>query len=390
MIPYAKQDLDQSDIMAVVRTLQADKITQGPQIEIFERKLAQQCGARYGVSVSSGTAALHLATLALGLGPGDKVLTTPISFLATSNAALYVGASPIFCDVNQETINIEPNEIEKHLDRNVKAIYPVHFGGLPSKMDTIHHIAKKHHLFVVEDACHALGAFYSKGNSMIPIGSCVHSDMTIFSFHPVKHVTTGEGGAITTNSKKYYKKLLSLRSHGVFRSSALSKRMGPWYYSMNELGFNYRLTDIQAALGTSQLSKLTLFVKRRREIAAMYSDAFKGLPYVKTPFEPRGLRSSYHLYPLRIDFSKLKITRAALMKALLAKGIGTQVHYIPIYTQPYYRRHVVSSPCPAAERYYASALSLPIYPKMKERDVKKVIRSMSAIILANTPNDKKK
>ncbi len=390
MIPYGKQYLDQYDIRAVVRALRAEKITQGPQIELFERKLAQRCGARYAVAVSSGTAALHLATVALGLGPKDKVLTTPISFLATSNSILYVGARPVFCDVNPQTINIEPEEIEKHLTRDVKAIYPVHFGGMPCNMIAIHRIAKKHRLFVVEDACHALGAFYSKGRSMLPVGSCVHSDMAVFSFHPVKHITTGEGGAITTNSMKYYKKLLSLRSHGMYRSSALSKRIGPWYYAMKDLGFNYRLTDLQAALGISQLRKLDFFVKRRREIAARYSDAFKRLPHIKTPFEPSGYTSSYHLYPIRIDFAKLKITRASLMKALLEGGIGTQVHYIPIYTQPYYRKHVVAKPCLEAEGYYASALSLPLYPKMTDFDVKKVIRTFSRLIQKGFLHGKKK
>ncbi|MFA5167176.1 MAG: UDP-4-amino-4,6-dideoxy-N-acetyl-beta-L-altrosamine transaminase [Candidatus Omnitrophota bacterium] len=375
MIPYGKQFLDQDDLDAVIGALRSPKITQGPRVDEFEVKLARKCGSRYAVSVSSGTAALHLATLALGLMKGDEILTTPISFLATSNAVLYVGAKPVFCDIEYPTANISVSNLEKLISRpRVKAIYPVHFGGLPCDMPAIHKIARKRGLFVVEDACHALGARYKYHGSWYKIGSCAHSDMAVFSFHPVKHITTGEGGAITTNSKKYYEKLLALRSHGMFRSPALSKRIGPWYYAMKHLGFNYRLTDIQAALGVSQLKKLDRFVNRRREIAEKYNQRFKGLPCVEIPATPDGFMNAYHLYPLRIDFKKAGLTRAVLMHELQKSGVGTQVHYIPIYTQPYYRELGYRIRCPEAERYYASTLSLPIYPSMTNRDVDKVVR----------------
>lgn len=379
MIPYGKQILDQNDIDAVVRALRSEKITQGPLVDVFEAKLAKWCNARYAVAVSSGTAALHLATLALGLGKGDEILTTPISFLATSNAALYAGARPVFCDVDYATANLAVSRLENHIHRATKAIYPVHFGGLPCDMPAIYKIAKKYDLFVLEDACHALGAIYKSNGSWFKVGSCAHSDMAVFSFHPVKHITTGEGGAITTNSEKFYKKLRCLRSHGMVRSPGLSKRIGPWYYAMKDLGFNYRLTDIQAALGISQLKKLNRFVKRRREIAAAYDQAFKNLPQVVLPEEPDGFVGAYHLYPLRIDFGKIGISRATFMNELLKRKVGTQVHYIPIYTQPYYRKLGYRDHCLEAERYYTNALSLPIFPKMKNRDIQKVVRSLSDI-----------
>lgn len=381
MIPYGKQFLDQDDINSVIRALRSSKITQGPLVDEFEANLARKCGSRYAVAVSSGTAALHLATLALGLGKGDEILTPPISFLATSNAALYVGARPVFCDVDYSTANISVTNLKKLISRpRVKAIYPVHFGGLSCDMPAIHKIAKKRGLFVVEDACHALGARYKHNGVWHRVGACAHSDMAIFSFHPVKHITTGEGGAITTNSPKYYEKLLSLRSHGMVRSPTLSRRMGPWYYAMTSLGFNYRLTDIQAALGISQLKKLDRFVTRRREIAATYDRAFNDLSHVVLPLEPKGYIGAYHLYPLRLDFKKIGLSRAAFMHELLKHGVGTQVHYIPIYAQPYYRKLGYRSCCSEAERYYAAALSLPMFPKMTASDIHKVIRSVTFII----------
>ncbi|MEI7752382.1 MAG: DegT/DnrJ/EryC1/StrS family aminotransferase, partial [Candidatus Omnitrophota bacterium] len=330
-------------------------------------------------------AALHLATLALGIGKGDEILTTPISFLATSNAALYVGARPVFCDVEYSTANILVSSLKKFINRpRVKAIYPVHFGGLPCDMPAIHKMARSRGLHIIEDACHALGARYEHNGTWHKVGSCVHSDMAVFSFHPVKHITTGEGGAITTNSKKLYENLLSLRSHGIVRSLALSRRRGPWYYEMTHLGFNYRLTDIQAALGISQLKKLDRFVNRRREIALAYDQAFQELPRVVIPAESKGYRGAYHLYPLRIDFKKIGISRAMFMKELQKDGVGTQVHYIPIHTQPYYRQLGYRVCCPEAERYYAATLSLPLFPKMTDRDVNQVIRTVSATLGKST------
>jgi perosamine synthetase len=331
IIPYAKQCLDEEDIQAVVEVLKGDYLTTGPYINQFESEFALKVGAKYAVAVSSGTAALHIAYLAADLKPYDEVITTPMTFAATANAALYVGAQPVFADIDGQTYNIDVKEIESHLTPQAKAIVPVHYTGLPCEMGEICDIAKLHNLVVIEDACHALGAKYKD----TVIGDCTYSDMTVFSFHPVKHITTGEGGMITTNSESLYHKLIKLRSHGITRDSRSFKEPshGDWYYEMQDLGFNYRLTDIQAALGISQLKKLDSFVARRRQIVGQYNKAFQELP-VELPSEPEGYYSSYHLYVIRLR-KESKKTRKDLYSKLKAKGIHTQVHYLPVHTMPF-------------------------------------------------------
>lgn len=370
-IPYAKQYLDDDDIKAVVEVLQGDYLTTGPYINQFEREFAEKVGAKYAVAVSSGTAALHISYLAADLKPYDEVITTPMTFAATANAALYIGAQPVFADIDGQTYNINVKDIEPRVTPQAKAIVPVHYTGLPCEMEKIYDIAKLHNLTVIEDACHALGAKYKD----TVIGDCTYSDMTVFSFHPVKHITTGEGGMITTNSESLYQKLIRLRSHGITRDSHSFKEPshGDWYYEMQDLGFNYRLTDIQAALGISQLKKLDSFVARRRQIADQYNQAFNGLP-LELPSESAECYSSYHLYVVRID-EESKATRTDLYIKLKERGIHTQVHYLPVHTMPYYQEHFAYKwgDYPVAEDHYSRVLSLPLYPAITDDDVKYVI-----------------
>lgn len=377
-IPYAKQYLDDDDIQAVIEALKGDYLTTGPYINQFEREFALKVGAKYAVAVSSGTAALHIAYLAADINTYDEVITTPMTFAATANAALLVGAKPVFADIDGQTYNIDVKEIEPHITSHSKAIVPVHYAGLPCEMGKIYNIAKLHNLVVIEDACHALGAKYKD----TVIGDCTYSDMTVFSFHPVKHITTGEGGMITTNSESLYQKLIRLRSHGITRDSHSFKETshGDWYYEMQDLGFNYRLTDIQAALGISQLKKLDSFVARRRQIVGQYNKAFKGP--VELPSEPEGYYSSYHLYVVRVG-KENKIPRKDLYSKLKEKGIHTQVHYLPVHTMPYYQEHLGYNwgDYPMAEEHYSRALSLPLYPAMTDDDVDYVINCVKEVLL---------
>lgn len=387
-IPYGKQWLDEEDIRAVIDVLKSDWLTQGPVVNIFEKALAEYCGAKYAVAVSSGTAALHIACLAAGIEVGDEVITSPITFVASANCVLYCGGFPVFADIDIDTYNISTIEIEKKITSKTKAIIPVHFAGLPCDMEEIRKIADDHGLIIIEDACHAFGAEYKANGESFKVGSCAHSDMSVFSFHPVKHITTGEGGAILTNNPDIYERLLSLRSHGITRtnkkfvntSMAFSPDnvINPWYYEMQELGFNYRLTDMQCALGLSQLKKLDGFVARRRSISAMYTEALKNINHIKTPHEQSTKRSAFHLYALQIDFQKTGKSRAVVMNELRDMGIGTQVHYIPVHLQPYYtnRFNYKEGDYPVAEDYYKKALSLPMFPDMGDEDVIKVINSL--------------
>jgi UDP-4-amino-4,6-dideoxy-N-acetyl-beta-L-altrosamine transaminase len=396
MIPYGRQYIDDEDIQAVIEVLRSDWLTQGPKVKEFEETLAQYCGAQYAVAVSSGTAALHLAYRAAGICEGDEVITTPITFAASANAVAFCGGKPVFADIDEKTFNIDVREIERKITSGTKALLSVHFAGLPCDMQAISALAKEHGLIVIEDACHALGAKYrgqgsgvkgqekiKKNDEWIKIGSCEHSDMTLFSFHPVKHITTGEGGAILTNNKEYYEKLLKLRSHGITKDQSQFTALdgqpaGMWYYEMQELGYNYRLTDIQCALGLSQLKKLDMFVNKRRALVEIYNKSFKNLPHIEIPYEPVLCESSYHLYVLRVSFDKLGKTRKQVVEELQLKGVGTQVHYIPVHMQPYYKNiyHYREGDLPVAESYYKKALSLPLYFAMTDDDIEKVINSV--------------
>ena len=373
MIGYGHQYIDDADIEAVVSVLKSDFLTQGPFVTKFEQEICKITGAKYCVSVSNATAGLHIAVAALGLGYDAEGITTPNTFLASSNCMVYNHVKPIFADINPVSYNIDPAEIAKHITGKTKLLIPVHFAGLPCEMDRISAVAQKHNLRIIEDAAHAIGSQYADGSY---VGNCKYSDMTVFSFHPVKTITTGEGGAVTTNDEALYQKLLMLRSHGITKNeNFLTKNPGPWYYEMLSLGFNYRMTDMQAALGYSQLQKLAFFKKRRREIVAAYNKAFAGMKYLKTPTEPKEVSSCFHLYAVQIDFNALGKSRSQVMQELRDQGIGTQVHYIPVPMQPFYKETFgyKDGDYPVAEKYYEQELSLPLYPGMSDEDVDYVI-----------------
>ena len=370
-IPYGKQLIEQDDIDVVVETLKSDYLTTGPKVKEFEDALSEYCGAKYCVAVANGTAALHLASLVL-LNKGDKVLTTPNSFLATSNSILYVGAKPIFIDIAEDG-NIDLDLCEEALkqDSSIKAIYGVAFSGNMLKQEKLKYLRETYNIKILEDSAHAIGAEYNG----IKSGSCTNSDISIFSFHPVKHLTTAEGGAITTNSKTVYEKLLALRGHGMYKDSS----MEPWFYEMRDLGFNYRITDIQCALGLSQLSKLDSFIKRRFNIAKRYDEAFKETP-VKPLYTFDG-KSSYHLYVVLVDFSKLNITKVDLFNKLREKKIGIQLHYIPINKQPYYKGLGYGDEnTPNMDKYYQECFSLPMYPLLSDEEQEYVIQTTLEIL----------
>lgn len=375
LMPYGKQYIDDADIQAVVEVLKGDYITTGPKVDEFEKKFSEYVGSKYAVAVSSGTAALHLASLAAGFKAGDEVITTPMSFAATANSVLYAQARPVFADIDPNTYNIDPQQIEVKLSNRTRGIIPVHYTGLPCDLERIRDIARKQTLVVIEDACHALGARYKNST----IGDCCYSDMTVFSFHPVKHITTGEGGMITTNSEIHYRRLIALRSHGI-KNVFDDISHGPRYYEMQELGFNYRLTDLQAALGISQMDKLDFFIKRRRHIASIYNEAFADLP-LQLPASPEDAYSSYHLYVIKLS-PQAQMIRNELYFELKERGIHTQVHYIPIHTFPYYRRELGCrlGDYPVSEEHYERILSLPIYPAMTDEDIKRVIKAIREVM----------
>lgn len=375
MITYGKQWIEDDDIQAVVDVLKSNYLTQGPKIEEFEKAICDYTGAKYCVAVSNGTAALHLAVASLGIENGEGI-TTPNTFVASANCLAYDNLKPILADIESDTFNIDPKEIKNKISPKTRVIIAVDFAGQPAQMEEIYKIAKENNLHVIEDAAHAIGSVYPDGSK---VGSCKYSDLTTFSFHPVKTITTGEGGAITTNDEKLYQKLLLLRSHGITKDlSLMSENPGPWYYEMQELGFNYRMTDVQAALGISQLKKLNSFVARRREIVAKYNAAFSGQENYFVPIEQEGNFSAFHLYVLQIDFTKIGKTRKQVMLELSEKNIGTQVHYIPVHLQPYYkeRYNYKAGDFPVAEEYYKKCLSLPLYPKMTDEEVDYVIKSI--------------
>jgi UDP-4-amino-4,6-dideoxy-N-acetyl-beta-L-altrosamine transaminase len=378
-IPYAVQYIDEDDIRCVTEALRSAYLTTGPAVDKFEKKICEVTGAAYAVAVANGTAALHLASLAL-LEPGDEVLTTPNSFVATSNSVIYSGARPVFTDI-LENGNIDLARCEKILEadseKRIKAVYAVHFSGNPVDQDKLRNLREKFGVKILEDCAHSLGAVFSSGSGTpVRAGSCENSDCSILSFHPVKHVTTGEGGAITTNSAEIYHKLLMLRAHGINRTSFVNKEMAfdekgnsnPWYYEMQTLGFNYRITDFQCALGVSQLDKLDKFVAARRRTAQRYDEYFKGAANVAPLYSYNGA-SSYHLYVVKIDFKKIGLTRAEFLKKLKEKNIGAQLHYIPINRQPYYlslgygAEHNMRM-----DEYYSKCLSIPMYYSLSEEE----------------------
>jgi len=376
-LPYGRQSIDSLDVEALAEAARGDFITQGPTVAEFERALAEACGAPYAVAVSSGTAALHLAALAAGVGPGDAMVVPTMTFVASANAAVYCGATPLLIDIDPATRNLSVDKLAAALDgAPAKAVVAVHYAGLPAPMAEVARLARARGAAVIEDACHALGAQYLDGDRWHRVGECAHSDMTCFSFHPVKHITTGEGGAVTTSSEALYRRLLRLRSHGITKDPAECRASeGPWYYEMVELGWNYRITDLQCALGRSQLAKLPRFVERRREIAARYDRAFADLSTVVTPPEPPGFRSSYHLYPLWLDEQRLGRSRRAVFEALQERGIGVQVHYIPVHLHPFYKDRFGTRPgqFPEAERFYRGEISIPMYPALNDSEVSHVI-----------------
>ena len=369
-LSYGKQSIDESDIEAVVAVLRSPYLTQGPKSEEFEKSVAEYVGAKYAVAFSNGTAALHGACYAADISEGDEVITTPITFAATSNAVLYCGGTPVFTDIDERTYNIDPNEIKKKISSKTKAIMPVDFTGQPVDLDEIMKIADEHHLVVIEDGAHSLGATY-KGKK---IGSQAH--MTMFSFHPVKPITTGEGGIITTNSEAYYEKLKRFRSHGISKTPH-SIDKGDWYYEMIDLGYNYRMTELQAALGLSQLNKIDVFIERRREIAKMYSEQLTNLPGIKVPKQLNETESGWHLYSIQLDKNVIKKTRKEVFEEMRGLYIGVHVHYIPVYWHPYYQElGYKKGICSTAEYWYEQALTLPIFPGMKDKDVMEVVEAL--------------
>lgn len=386
-IPYGQHYLDSKDIDEVVRVLQSGTLTQGSEISYFEESFASYVGSKYAVALSSGTAGLCLAMRALGLGEQDMILTTPISFVATANSARYVGADVLFCDIDSNTINISLPEVEKNLEinkQNIKVILPVHFAGLPVDMESLSSLAAAYDgINIVEDACHALGARYATGER---VGSCTYSAMTVFSLHPVKAIAAGEGGVVTTNDENLYRKLIRLRSHGINKlndsfinaaQAVTGNLINPWYYEMQDLGFNYRLTDFQAALARSQLNKIDKFLSRRKQITEKYDRVFFQNPMIRPVQKNRAL-SANHLYVVSIDFARIKGGRAELMRKLIARGIYTQVHYLPIYKHPYYSsmKKYEHKNYVCSELYYKHCLSLPIYYALSDDEQDYVIEHL--------------
>lgn len=376
-LPYGKQWIDEDDINAVIEVLKSDYLTTGPKVKEFEQAFAKFVNAKYAVSFSNGTAALHGACFAAGISHGDEVITTAMTFAASANCVLYQGGTPIFADIDDQTYNIDPVKVSELITERTKAIIPVDFTGQPADLDEILKIAKSNNLVVIEDAAHALGASYRGHN----VGSIC--DMTMFSLHPVKHITTGEGGIITTNNEEYYHKLVQFRSHGITRDQEnLTENHGPWYYEMQYLGFNYRMTDIQAALGLSQLKKLEKFVELRKKYVEMYNKAFSNIDEIVIPYQNEDRNSSWHLYVIKLKLEKISVLRKVIYDALIYENIGVNVHYLPVYLHPYYKKiGYTKGLCPKAEKLYQEIITLPLFPGMTEEDVKDVICAVEKVML---------
>ncbi|MGC2019686.1 MAG: UDP-4-amino-4,6-dideoxy-N-acetyl-beta-L-altrosamine transaminase [Candidatus Sulfotelmatobacter sp.] len=378
MLPYGRQSISEDDIQAVVDVLRSDWLTTGPKVAEFEEALAARVGAKYAVAFSSGTAALHGAVFAAGLKPGDEAITSPLTFAATANCVLYQGAHAVFSDVSPDTLNLDPDRLAERITPNTRAVLPVDYAGHPADLDRILALAERHGLTVIEDACHALGAEY-KGRRT---GSIAH--MSVFSFHPVKHVATGEGGMVTTDRTDLAESLRRFRNHGISSDARTRQAAGQWHYEMVLLGFNYRLTDVACALGISQLKKLEANLARRREIAARYTAAFQDLRGVVTPSVRPDVNPAWHLYPVRFNTSQLRRDRAHVFRALRAENIGVNVHYIPVHLHPYYRDRFgyQGGEYPVAETAYEQLISLPMFHGMTEQDVEDVIAAVSKVSAA--------
>ncbi|MBQ2654127.1 MAG: UDP-4-amino-4,6-dideoxy-N-acetyl-beta-L-altrosamine transaminase [Methanobrevibacter sp.] len=373
-LPYGKQTIDDEDIEEVVKTLKSPLITQGPKIEEFEKDIAKYCGAKFAVAFNSGTSALHGAYFALGIGKGDEVITSPNTFVATSNAALYLGADVNFGDVEIETGNLDASKIK--VSDKTKLISPVHYSGQPVDLKEFSEIAEDNDVKLFEDGAHALGAKYDGKK----IGSLTYSEMAMFSFHPVKHITTGEGGIIVTNDEEYFERLQLFRSHGITKNNLVNEPHGDWYYEMQELGFNYRITDIQCALGVSQLKKLDSFIKSRRKVAKIYDEIFEDNPYFDVTIEKEDRESAYHLYPILLK-DKFVNNKKEIFTKLRQEGIGVQVHYIPVYKQPYYQKlGFNNSLCPICEEFYKKEISIPMYPTLTDEDIEFVKEKLFKVI----------
>ncbi|MDG2297238.1 MAG: UDP-4-amino-4,6-dideoxy-N-acetyl-beta-L-altrosamine transaminase [Gammaproteobacteria bacterium] len=387
MIPYGKQDVNQADIDSVVNVLQSDFLTQGPQIPLFEKTVSDYCGAEFGVAVNSATSALHIACLALGLGKGDYLWTSPNTFLASANCGLYCDAQVDFVDIDPQTYNLSSRELETKLiqarqdDKLPKIVIPVHFAGQSCNMKRIYSLSQEYGFKIIEDASHAIGAKYLHQ----PIGCCQYSDITVFSFHPVKIITTAEGGLATTNDEKLAERMQLFRSHGVTRDPILMSKpsQGVWYYQQVDLGFNYRMTELQAALGVSQMQRLNDFVSKRHILTKRYDLLLSSLPITR-PFQDKASYSALHLYPIQIDLNKVSKTREQIFDELREGGVGVNVHYIPIHTQPYYQQLGFSNgEFPNSESYYEAALSLPLYSGMSFQEQDKVVENLADILDKN-------
>ena len=381
MIYYGHQHITEKDIQAVERVLHSDWLTQGLAIEAFEKKVANYCGAKYAVAVTNATSALHIACKAAGLGEGDVLWTSPITFTASANCGRYCGADVDFVDIDDKTYNMSVAEIRHKLEiavKKPKIVIPVHLAGQSCDMESIKALADEYGFKIIEDASHATGADYKNTK----VGSCCYSDMTVFSFHPVKIVTTGEGGVVLTNNKELYEKLKLYRSHGITRDSDLMTQEadGPWYYQQIELGFNYRMTDMQAALGCSQMDSLDEFVARRRYLVKRYNEKLKGLP-LRTPYQDEATNPSWHIYIIRVDFTKVKLSKKEIFARMRDRGIVLNLHYIPVHTQPYYQKlGFQKGDFPVSEKYYEEAITLPLYYDLTDEQQDEVIEALKEVL----------
>lgn len=375
MIPYGRQTIDEEDIQAVVAVLRSDWLTTGPKVDQFEKAFSEEVGAKHAIAVNSGTAALHACMFAAGIGPDDEVIVPAITFAATANCAVYQGGIPVFADVDPDTLLIDPNSVESRITGRTKAIIAVDYAGQPCDYDILNEMAERHRIMLISDACHSLGGMY-KGKKVGTLAS-----MSAFSFHPVKHVTTGEGGMIACDSQEIADRMRMFRSHGISTSLRQREIAGSWFYEMCELGYNYRITDIQCALGLSQLKKLSVWVERRRAIARMYDHAFESDPRVKPLSVRKDARHAYHLYVVRIGSNDCQNARTESFKLLREMGVGVNVHYIPVHLHPFYMKRFQTRPgmCPVAEKAYGNILSLPMYPGMTDEMVDFVVQAVKKV-----------